>query len=512
MKPSPSPLFEPVLWDGEGFKILDEISLPERIEYIQVKDVLTALTAVKTMKTRAFGQVLTFLYSAALLAQQYHDDAPLPLSEQMALMTEQFCAVRPTFDFRGLGSFFAQWFAALPADGNVGDWIACQARGFAAQILKARHERAKRTAAILPDPARVLTHCNISGELVAVAQYCSELKKKFSVIATETRPYLQGSRLTAWELSQAGVTVSVIPDCAVAQVMARGDVNAVVVGSDRCAQNGDIINKVGTYPIALTAKRYGIPFYVLVQAAGSLARGEDLAIEERPADELLHFYGRPLLAQGADRIAVRYPAFDVTPAALVTNLIGFEGFFTPESFRQKFFAGSPASSSRGNKHEKKYLLVHGMPAEEGYRLLAAAIQGKEVDSILVPEMRPQLWGARVIASELARRKVPVTLISDNMIGTLFAQEQIRKLLLFHVELTAAGPSAYCGALLAAQLARAHGIAIDLQESGSSTEPMSDRDVASFLGAKVVPAGVSIYPLEKEVIPWELCRPCKNSVS
>ncbi|MGE5819437.1 MAG: hypothetical protein ACM37Z_15555, partial [Deltaproteobacteria bacterium] len=349
-------------------------------------------------------------------------------------------------------------------------------------------------------------------EMVAVAQFCRHLNKVFSVIATETRPYLQGSRLTAWELSQAGVSVSVIPDCAVAQVMARGDVNAVLVGSDRCAQNGDIINKVGTYPVALTAKRYGIPFYVLVQPAGSLARGEDLAIEERPGDELLHFCGRPLLAQGTGQVAVRYPAFDVTPAALVTNLIGFDGFFTPESFRQKFFTGSLASLSRGNQEEKKYLLVHGVPAEEGYRLLVAAVQGKEVESILVPEMRPELWGARVIVPELARRKVPVTLISDNMMGTLFAQDQIRKLLLFHTALTADGPSAYCGGLLAAQLAYAHGITIDLRESCSSTAPVPDRDVATFLGAKVVPAGVSIYPLEKEVIPWELCRPCKSTSS
>jgi methylthioribose-1-phosphate isomerase len=99
-----------------------------------------------------------------------------------------------------------------------------------------------------------LTHCNISGELVAVAAYCKEMGKEIFVIATETRPYLQGARLTAWELAQAGVSVSLIPDCAVAQVMAPGDVNAVIVGADRVAQNGDVINKVGTYPIARMAK------------------------------------------------------------------------------------------------------------------------------------------------------------------------------------------------------------------------------------------------------------------
>jgi methylthioribose-1-phosphate isomerase len=512
MTPSASPLFEPVLWDESGFKILDETLLPEHVEYIAVSDLGGALSAVKEMKTRAFGQVLTFLYSGALLAERYRGEDATPLREQIALMTEQFCAARPTFDFKGLGGFFSPWFSARPPAVPVGDWIANQARGFAAEILKARTERAKRTAAILPNPARVLTHCNISGELVAIAQFCRHLNKAFSVIATETRPYLQGARLTAWELAQAEVSVSVIPDCAVAQVMALGAVNAVVVGSDRCAQNGDIINKVGTYPVALTARRYGIPFYVLVQPPGSLVRGEDLAIEERSADELLYFCGRSLLANGADRVAVRYPAFDVTPAALVTNLIGFDGFFTPESFRQKFLTGSPAPLSRGNQQEKKYLLVHGVPAENGYQLLAAAVLGKEVESILVPEMRPELWGARVIARELARRNVPVTLISDNMMGTLFAQDQIKKLLLFHTALTADGPSAYCGGLLAAQLARAHGITIDLQESCNSTPPMSDQDVATFLGAKVIPGGVSIYPLEKEIIPWELCRPCGNSVS
>ena len=510
--PPASPLFEPVLWDESGFRILDETLLPEHLEYITVTDVSGALRAVKDMRTRAFGQVLTFLYSGALLAERYRSDDPLPLREQLALMTEQFCAVRPTFDFKGLGSFFAPWFSAPPSGVPLGQWIANQARGFAGQILKARTERAKRTAAILPDPARVLTHCNVSGELVAVAQFCRDLHKTFSVIATETRPYLQGARLTAWELSQAGVSVSVIPDCAVAQVMARGEVNAIVVGADRCARNGDIINKVGTYPLALTAKRYGIPFYALVQPVGSLERGEDLVIEERPADELLYFGGRPVLAQGADEVTVRSPAFDITPAALITNLIGFEGVFTPESFRQKFFTGSPVPSRRRDEKEKRYLLVHGVPANEGYQLLAATVQGKEAQRVLVPEMRPQLWGARVVAPELARRKVAVTLISDNMMGTLFAQDQISKLLLFHNEITAAGPSAYCGALLAAQLACAHGIAIELYQSCDSTEPARDRDVATFLGVKVLPPGASIYPLEKEVIPWELCKPCQSAVS
>ena len=169
-------------------------------------------------------------------------------------MTEAFCSARPTFDFRGLGAFFDECFSKLNSDGAVGESIAGRAREFGQQIVRARQARAKRAVSMLPQGAQILTHCNISGELVEVARHCQSLGKELTVIATETRPYLQGTRLTAWELARAGVTTSVIPDCAIAQVMASGEVNAVIVGADRCARNGDVINKVGTYPLALMAR------------------------------------------------------------------------------------------------------------------------------------------------------------------------------------------------------------------------------------------------------------------
>ena len=172
--------------------------------------------------------------------------------------------------------------------------------------------------------------------------------KEISVIATETRPYLQGSRLTAWELAQAGVSVSLIPDCAIAQVMERGEVNAVVVGSDRSAQNGDVVNKVGTYPLALMAKEYGVPFHVLVQDPGSLVQGEDVTIEERSAAEILEFQGRPLVAEGMENLACRYPAFDVTPSFLISSLIGFDELFTPESFRKRYLK-RPSTAAKNRR-------------------------------------------------------------------------------------------------------------------------------------------------------------------
>jgi methylthioribose-1-phosphate isomerase len=505
MRAAPSPLFEPVLWDGDGFKILDETLLPEKLEYISVHEVAQALGAVGEMKTRAFGQVLTFLYSGGLVARDYQGSEPDGLREKLAQMTQEFCAARPTFDFKGLGGFFTRWFVELPRGAAVGEWIAGRARACVTEIMQARRARAQRTASLLPESARVLTHCNVSGELVAIAQYCKEAGKQISVIATETRPYLQGTRLTAWELAQAGVAVAVIPDCAVAQVLARGEANAVIVGADRCAQNGDVINKVGTYPLALMAKAYDVPFYALVQEPGSLARGEDVAIEERPADELLAFQGCSIVGDGAAKIAARYPAFDVTPSSLITRLVGFDDVFTPESFRKKYFTNAGATPKSDKTPQRRYLLVYGMPGKNGSAFLKHALAAEHAESILVPEMRPELCGARRLAAELCQCGAAPTLISDNMMGTLFAQGEIRMLYLFYDGISEQGLRASCGALLAARLAHHHGVPIELQEGEQHKETPVDRDVSTFLGRRVMPSGVSVHPVEKEFVPWSLLK-------
>lgn len=504
MKSPYSPLFVPVLWEGGRLKVLDETLLPWKTEYIPVEDVSEALRVVKEMKTRAFGQVLTFLYTAALVAQGYKEKNPEPLRERLVRLAEEFTQARPTFDFPGLARDFPAWFRELPPGEEAGSWIGSKARALAAQIIKAREERAKRTAELLPHPCTLLTHCNISGELAAVARFCAEMGKELRVIATETRPYLQGSRLTAWEVAQAGVKVALIPDNAVAQVIAGGEVNAVLVGSDRCAQNGDVINKVGTYPLALVAKEYGIPFYALVQQPGSAATGEDIAIEERPVSELLTFQGRSLAAEGAEKIEGRYPAFDITPAALISRLIDFGASWTPEDFRKKSQDGS-APAKGDKKGGKSFLLVYGLPKKESYRHLAQALKAEQAEAVLIPEMRPELRGARVVARELVRQKIPTTLISDNMMGTFFAQGRVRRLYLFYTELAARGPVGICGSLLAVLLARAHGTPIELLAAEKAGESPSDRDVATFLGERVAPEGVAIFPIKEEVIPWPLFK-------
>jgi methylthioribose-1-phosphate isomerase len=499
-----SPLFEPVLWQEPGFQILDELQVPGKIEYLKVTEVAQALDAVREMKTRAFGQVLTFLYSGALVAQNYSGNEPAELGQQLARMTEQFCAARPTFDFRGIGRFFEPWLKKSFNDGKVGANIAKQARQMGQQIVAARRGRAKRAAEMLPNPTRLLTHCNISGELVAVARRCQEIGKEFSVVATETRPYLQGARLTAWELVQAGVPVTLIPDSAVAQVMARGQVNGVIVGADRIAQNGDVINKVGTYTIARLAKEYGVPFYALVQDPHSLRRGSDVPIEERPADELLLFQGEALLCDRPAALQVRYLAFDVTPAEYITNLIGFDDLYTPETFRRRYQTEvtaehhAPTPSSR-------YLLIFGVPPKNQYPFLLGALKAERAASFLVPEMRPRLWGTEIVAPELLARNAPTTLISDNMMGTLFAQGEIAKLCLFYDELCEAGPRGICGSLLAVQLARVHKTPIELFAGAQLDHETRDRDVATFMGKPICPVGVAVYPVQSEVVPWNLLK-------
>ncbi len=254
MELKPSLLFEPVLWEAGRFKILDVTLLPWKVDYIRVEEISQALQAVKEMKTRAFGQVLTFLYSAAWMGNEDSIDDINSLRQHVQRLVEQFNEARPTFDFGGLGAFILEWCREPPLDEQIGIWAAKRIHAFVAFIQRGRAERARRAAELLPNRCRLLTHCNISGEVVAVAQWCEAMGKEIQVIATETRPYLQGSRLTAWESARAGVNVAVIPDCAIAQVMAKKNADAVLVGADRSAQNGDIINKVGTYPLALMAK------------------------------------------------------------------------------------------------------------------------------------------------------------------------------------------------------------------------------------------------------------------
>ena len=181
-------------------------------------------------------------------------------------------------------------------------------------------------------PLRILTHCNTGplacgqfGTALGIVQAAHHAGRELEVLVDETRPYLQGARLTTWELAQAGVPHRLIPDVAAGHLMARGEVDVVIVGADRIAANGDTANKVGTYTLAVLAARHGIPFYVAApMSTVDLATpdGSAIPIEERPADEVLYVRGVRIAPADTE---VRNPSFDVTPAELITAIVTDEG-------------------------------------------------------------------------------------------------------------------------------------------------------------------------------------------
>jgi methylthioribose-1-phosphate isomerase len=184
----------------------------------------------------------------------------------------------------------------------------------------------------VPRGARVLTHCNAGalataayGTALGVVRAAWESGNPITVLADETRPFFQGARLTAWELHRDGIPVTILTDGMAGWLMRRGEISCVVVGADRVAANGDVANKIGTYALAVLARHHGVPFYVAAPWSTvdlATATGEDIPIEERGGDEVTLVDGRPIAPAG---VPARYPAFDVTPAALVDAIVTERG-------------------------------------------------------------------------------------------------------------------------------------------------------------------------------------------
>jgi methylthioribose-1-phosphate isomerase len=200
-------------------------------------------------------------------------------------------------------------------------------------------------AQLIGERARVMTHCNTgalatAGYGTALGVIRSSKDKGISVIANETRPYLQGARLTAWELVQEGIPCTLITDSMAGHLMSKGEVDVVVVGADRIAANGDVVNKIGTYTLAVLAQRHGIPFYVAAPLStfdSAIPDGAHIPIEERPAEEVTGYRGTRWAPQG---VQVRNPAFDVTPAELVTGIVTEKGIASPP-YRESIAAPLP---------------------------------------------------------------------------------------------------------------------------------------------------------------------------
>lgn len=304
-----SPLFWPIQLKGNTIYILDETLLPHKVKYIQVKNCQQACAAIKNMKTRAVGQVLLVFNTFLLVVKQNKNKKNImPILKKAA---KAINVARPTLPFKLLTDMVLAW-------AKQGAHLEKNILGFLQILKQKRIQQAEEASKLVKDRDVILTHCNVSGLLPLIGEFCRRQNKSVSFFVTETRPYLQGLRLTAWELTRQNFAVTVITDSMVTQVMSEGKINKVIVGADHLSQNGDIANKVGTYQIAVLARHFKIPFYVLCPPASKAKTGKEIKIEIRPEKELLEFQGRRIAPKG---VKGYYPAFDITPKELITKHI-----------------------------------------------------------------------------------------------------------------------------------------------------------------------------------------------
>lgn len=309
-----SPLFWPAYIKEDVLYVLDETLVPAKLKYIPVKNVREAVAVIRQMKTRAFGQFLVVLNTFLLELNTKGD-----LLKHLQQVAHELNNSRPTFPFAevtGIVLGAAQKAAANGVDPRLA--VMKTVQGFLAGIRARRMQRVQEIAETIKDGDSILTHCNVSGELAMAASLSLAQGKRVKFFATETRPYMQGAKLTTWELQQAKACVTLVADNAIASLMADRLVNKVIIGSDRSAANGDIANKIGSYQIAVLAKEFGIPLIVLTQPSRGVASGADMPIELRDADELLIFNGKKVFGP---KVRGFYPGFDVVPHQLITKAI-----------------------------------------------------------------------------------------------------------------------------------------------------------------------------------------------
>jgi len=320
-----SPLFWPAYIKKNVLYVLDETLVPGKLKYIPVKNVKGAVNVIRQMKTRAFGQFLVVLNTFLLEIQNEGrglspaSQGDCSLQKHLQYVAHELNNSRPTFPFAEVTGIVIGSAQKARSEGkDVRIAVIKTIEGFLAGIRARRLQRVNEIAQALQDGDGILTHCNVSGELAMAASLARTEGKHVKFFATETRPYMQGAKLTVWEMQEAKVPVTLIPDNAVGSLMADGFVNKVIIGSDRSAANGDIANKIGSYQIAVLAREFRIPLIVLTQPSRGVASGADMPIEIRDADEFLVFNGKRIFPP---KVKGFYPGFDVVPYQLITKAI-----------------------------------------------------------------------------------------------------------------------------------------------------------------------------------------------
>jgi len=337
-------------------RLLDQTLLPARQQYLELTDIEDVHAAIKRLAVRgapAIGCAAAFGLVVAMQAET-DEDAPAFL-ERLRQQRDFLAGARPT-------AVNLQWaldrcVATVERAAEAGEapaklrfTLQAEAQAVLEEDIKLCRSIGETGAGLIPENAGILTHCNAGalatgdyGTALSAIYVAAEHGRVGRVFADETRPLLQGARLTAWELERAGVPVTVICDNMAAQVMAEGRVDLVLVGADRIAANGDVANKIGTYGLAILAQYHNVPFYVAAPYSTidmNLASGSDIPIEQREAEEISNAFGKRTVPPGVD---CYNPAFDVTPARLVTGIVTDRGILRPPY--QESLAGIFAEAS-----------------------------------------------------------------------------------------------------------------------------------------------------------------------
>ena len=349
----------PVRWSDEGVEMLDQRLLPTEEKWLTLRSYDDVARGIKDMVVRGAPAIgVSAAYGMALGAKQFVGTAVADLEEELDFVGETLTKTRPT-------AVNLQWavdrmkaaFQAAKATGKsvseIKQILKDESKAIHDEDIEAQRLIAHYGGQLLNDNDTVLTHCNagalatggVWGTALGVIRGAVDQGKHIAVIADETRPYLQGARLTAWELMQDDIPVTLITDNMSGHVMKKGRVQAVVVGSDRIAANGDVANKIGTYMVAVLARQHGIPFYVAAPLSTvdlNCPTGDEIPIEEREPREITHVRDIQL---APDDVDVSNYAFDVTPNEFVTAIITEKGVARApysDSLRQQFDSGAAA--------------------------------------------------------------------------------------------------------------------------------------------------------------------------
>jgi methylthioribose-1-phosphate isomerase len=311
----------PLRWDGTALFLLDQRLLPREEKWIACRDAQEVADAIRTMVVRGAPAIgVSAAFGMALAARRGDDlaDAARRLKDS-----------RPTAV--NLSWAVDRMLAFVAGDARPESAIA-EAQRILDEDVAANRRMGAFGAELLGPTATVLTHCNAGalatagyGTALGVVRAAVESGRHVAVFADETRPYLQGARLTAWELQRDGIDVTLITDNMSGHFFQQGKFDAVIVGADRIAANGDAANKIGTYTVAVLAHAHGVPFYVAAPVSTidpACPTGAEIPIEERSAEEVVEIFGQRVAPAG---IHVRHPAFDVTPARLITAIITEQG-------------------------------------------------------------------------------------------------------------------------------------------------------------------------------------------